>query len=200
MLESFLDDMYIVGDHSHIFRTTMAHELAHVFTMSSLVSPDGAQEPRPDVYAMAMLALFKQHSDPSNYSCDGRELLADALQVAVYPATWGGYWFDCKGQHHPLEEEGAHAIVQSLLDGEYPAWLMEEYGLPNGGFALRRLWTDVIALEDLDPFPKQLLVWQLQDTFGTGYCSPELTADSTYRKAHLPNPWASTDTDEVGCE
>ncbi len=201
MPEFLLEDRHIVGDLSHIFRTTMAHELAHVFTMSSLVSPDSGQRPRPDLYAMAMLALFKQHSDPATYGCDGRELLADALQVAVYPATWGGYWFDCMGQHHPLEEEeDAHAIVQSLLDGGYPAWFMEEYGLPSGGFALRRLWTDVIALEELDPFPKQLLVWQLQDAFGVGYCSPELTADSAYRGANLPNPWASTDTDEAGCE
>ena len=197
--ESRLDDKYIVGEFSHILWTTMAHELAHIFTMASLVSPDDGQEPRPDLYAISMLALFKQHSDPSNYYCDGRELLADTLQVTAFPATWGGYWFSCKGEHHPPDEDGAHAIVQSLLDGQYPDWFMEEYGLPNGGFALRRVWTDVIALEKLDPFPKQLLVWQLRGAFGAGYCSYEAAADSAYRRAHLPNPWATGDTDEAGC-
>ena len=197
--ESFLDDEYIVGDLWHILWSTMAHELAHVFTMSSLVSADGGQAPRPDLYAISMLALFKQHSEPGNYWCDGRELLADTLQVMAFPATWGSYWFDCKGLHHPSEEDGAHAIAQSLLDGQYPDWFVEEYGLPNGGFALRRLWTDVIALEQLDPFPKQLLVWQLRNAFGTGYCSYEMTADSTYRGAYLPNPWATGYTDEAGC-
>ena len=197
--ESRLDDKYIVGEFSHILWTTMAHELAHIFTMSTLVSPDDGQDPRPDLYAISMLALFKQHSDPSNYYCDGRELLADTLQVTAFPATWGGYWFSCKGEHHPPDEDGAHAIVQSLLDGQYPDWFMEEYGLPNGGFALRRVWTDVIALEKLDPFPKQLLVWQLRGAFGAGYCSYEAAADSAYRRAHLPNPWATGDTDEAGC-
>ena len=76
---------------------------------------------------------------------------------------------------------------------------MDEYGLPDGGFALRRLWTDVIALERLDPFPKQLLVWQLRDAFGTGYCSYDKTADAAYRGAYVPNPWAAGDTDGARC-
>ena len=198
--ESHLDDKYIVGELSHILWSAMAHELAHIFTMSSLVSSDdGGEGPRPDLYAISMLALFKQHSAPSDYNCDGRELLADTLQVTVFPATWGGYWFSCKGEHHPPDEDDAHAIVQSLLDGQYPDWFEEEYGLPNGGFALRRVLTDVIALEKIDPFPKQLLVWQLRDAFGVGYCSYQAAADSAYRSAYLPNPWATGDTDEAGC-
>lgn len=198
--EWHLDDEYLTGELAHILWSTMAHELAHVFTMSSLVAPDRVREPRPDLYAIAMLALFRQHSDPARYECDGRELLADTLQVMAFPATWGGYWFDCKGEeHHPPEEVGAFAIVKSMLNGEYPDWFVEEYGLPDGGFALRRVWADVIALEELDPFPKQLLVWQLRDAFGAGYCSYEAAADSAYRRAPLPNPWGTGDTDEAGC-
>ena len=68
-----------------------------------------------------------------------------------------------------------------MLDGEYPDWFVAEYGLARGGFALRRVWADVIALERLDPFPKQLLVWQLQDAFG-GYCSHERVAASAYQR------------------
>lgn len=197
--EDLLGDEYMAGELTHILWSTMAHELAHVFTMSSLVAPDASRDPRSDLYAVAMLALFKQHSDPAIYDCDGRELIADALQVMAFPATWGGYWFSCKGEHHPPDEEGALAIAQSMLDGEYPEWFTEEYGLPDGGFALRQVWTDVIALEELDPFPKQLLVWQLRDAFGTGYCSYQAAADSAYRRAPLPNPWATGDTDEAGC-
>ena len=79
--ESLLADEYISGDRSHVLWSTMAHELAHVFTLSSLVSAGRDRDPRPDLSAMAMLALFRQHSDPARYACDGRELLADTLQV-----------------------------------------------------------------------------------------------------------------------
>ena len=161
-------------------------------------APTAFGPPRPDLYAISLLALYKQHSDPSLYDCDGRELLADTLQVMAFPATWGGYWVSCKGEHHPPDEYDAQDVVQSMLDGEYPDWFVAEYGLPGGGYALRRVWADVVALERLDPFPKQLLVWQLQDAFG-GYCSHERVAASAYRGAVLPNPWATGNTDETRC-
>ena len=41
-----------------------------------------------------------------------------------------------------------------MLDGEYPDWFVQEDGLPDGGFALRRVCPDVIALEELDPVPE----------------------------------------------
>ena len=88
-----------------------------------------------------------------------------------------------------------------MLSGEYPAWLDDEYGLDGGGYTLRRLWRDVIDSHlTIDVFNKQLWVWQLQNAFGSRYCSPQQAADSAYRGGSLTNPWSSADDDRASCE
>lgn len=197
-MEGFwVEDEYgmVTGRNVIALQTTLAHELAHVFTESSSISRNGVDDPRPDLNAIAMLYLLDSFGEclpipPS-------ELLADAMQVAVFPSSHGGYWYDCGyGKQMPQEAQDA---VESLLSGEYPRWFTEEYGLEDDGFALRRLWRDVIASEQrIDPFYKQLWVWQLRDAFETGYCSWELAADGAYRGGPLPNPWSKADDDEAG--
>lgn len=186
------------GRNTMALQTTLAHELAHVFTESSVISRDGIAAARPDLNAVAMLYFF-EFFDEAQCPFPPSELLADAMQVAVFPSSHGGYTYDC-GYGYEMPQEMLD-VVQSLLAGEYPRWFLEEYGTgQKGGFALRRLWREVVDSElRIDPFYKQLWVWQLRDAFGDGYCSWERAADSAYRGGPLPNPWSGADNDAAGC-
>ena len=162
-----LTDRYITGVYASMLHSMLAHELSHVFTLSSKISRDGIHEARPDLNAVAMLYFHEE------YSCvePPGELLADVLQVMVFPSSWGSYWYGC-GYEYDMPEEAIGA-VQSLLEGEYPDWFVDEYRLSEGGYALRQLWSDVVdSRNTIDVFYMQTWVWQLRNAFGSGYCSP----------------------------
>ncbi len=197
--ESWLTEDWILGDRAALWRSTMVRELAHVFTLSSLVSADGNQPPRPDLHALAVFALYKQYSTPIRHECDGRELLADTLKMDVYPTTVGDSWLSCFGQDHPPEERDGTAIASSLLAGEYSDWFRQEYQ-QDGGFALRRVWADVLEVGGRDAFLMGLLAWQLRDAFGDGYCEVGHWSLPQHLGLPLPNPWSNRDTDAAGCD
>ena len=195
MPREFLTEQFVTGQYVFILRRILAHELAHVFTLASTISRDGIQDPRPDLNAIAMLYFHEEYScqDPPS------ELIADAMKVLVFPSSWGSYWYDC-GFGYDIPQE-ALDVAQSLLSGEYPDWFGEEYGLTDGGFALRQLWRDVIGSQNtIDPFYKQLWVWQLRHAFGAGFCSPQSAAEAAYRRGGQANPWSSGDNDKASCQ
>ena len=195
MPREFLTEQFVTGQYVFILRRILAHELAHVFTLASTISRDGIQDPRPDLNAIAMLYFHEEYScqDPPS------ELIADAMKVLVFPSSWGSYWYDC-GFGYDIPQE-ALDVAQSLLSGEYPDWFGEEYGLTDGGFALRRLWREVIDSQyTIDVFYKQLWVWQLRHAFGTGYCSPQSASEAAYRGGGQTNPWSRGDNDNASCQ
>ena len=196
MTKDLLTDEFMTGRYAFILKSILAHELAHVFKFSSPISRDGTAVARPDLNAVAMMYFHHE------YDCvePPGELMADVMQVMVYPSSWGGYWYDCGyGYEMPAQ---AIEVVQSMLSGEYPDWFTEKYGLTDGGFALRRLWRDTIDSElTIDPFYKQLWVWQLRDAFGSRYCDPQSVARSAYMGYREPtNPWSNADDDKAGCQ
>ena len=195
MPREFLTEQFVTGQYVFILRRILAHELAHVFTLASTISRDGIQDPRPDLNAIAMLYFHEEYScqDPPS------ELIADAMKVLVFPSSWGSYWYDC-GFGYDIPQQ-ALDVAQSLLSGEYPDWFGEEYGLTDGGVALRRLWRDVIDSQNtIDVFYKQLWVWQLRHAFGTGYCSLHSATEAAYRGGGQTNPWSLGDNDNASCQ
>ena len=192
--ESRMTDEYVTGPHKWSLQGTLVHEMAHIFTMSSRVSADGAAASRPDLNAIAMMYFFIEHRCTAGPYF---ELIADAFELSVYPTAVTGYWRPCG-----LDDDHGESfdIVSSILAGEYPQWFVDRYGLDGGGFALRRFWSDTRTTYDfVDPLFPQFLQWQLRGAFGSGYCDWNAAKGSARGWNDVTNPWSFQDVDDSGC-
>lgn len=173
----------------------IAHEFAHLLAQSSAVPLDASSEPNDELNALALLHFTTE------YDCGdvpATELMVDSVALAAFPSSPPTYWDNCGRKTAPAT---ALAVAQSLLDGEHSPWFIDTYGLPDGGFALQRLWADYRAVgADQSTYWNFLWAWQMQDAFGSGYCDNGDVADVVYfDRGGVVNPWSSGDDDRAGC-
>ena len=181
-------------------RSSITHELAHVYTVASEVV-----EFSPPI---GMASLYFHRHWPWNpgsffYRCPSFELLADAYSHSVHGGNvaYLSYWYTCflasfDRRNPPSAED--RAILQSATGSTIPSWFVEEFD----GDA-RRVWATLLSFPSGDHFTDAAdhkhgiitVAWlgQFRDLFG-GYCSDEAAAKAALRDKSAPyaahtNPW-----------
>ena len=149
--------------------STIIHELAHVYSLST----DLGYDQGPMGIALTYFGLLSLRG----HVCTANELLADTMtlmvlqrslvsigssRVARHSDTY--YWENCFGPGKDAHD--AAVLMQSVLDGEVPAWFNRRYAGADGTLDLASFWSDAWSHEDNHKF---LMGLRLRDLFG-GYC------------------------------
>ncbi len=194
------------------WRTTLiaAHELAHIYTLST----DAPSNP------LAIVAgyLYLYHvlsSDPSwepgqkfgdGFNCSALELYADLGTYLVLESAFPDrpleqlmsspygfdhplrYWSSCSPGGSKVPSDEALAIARATLGGQVPQWFYDTYQSDDGTFDLDALWTDmgksIRSSEGAESYT--FMLYAMRDRFG-GYCNLVNFSGT--------NPWR-----EGGCE
>ena len=188
-----------VGVHSHALprRTSVsAHELAHIYTLSSDAPSNPMAVAAGHLYLQNFLmsdrhwTLDKLWGRHDFFRCTASELFASLGQMLVEDQEGIprglGYWRGCGYHDRPLSAETV-SIARSALGGQVPQWFYDTYrSIDGSSYDLDSLWADIAST---DSSASSFLLYSLRNQFG-GYCSDDYTELWKYR-----NPWR-----EGGCK
>ena len=170
-----------IGIGSPSLASTIAHELAHVYTLSNGVATNPGPVAIGHVYHHSQFALMGS----AGSICDPVELYADLLDLLTTDQRHAStYWSGCKRAHR-FEQEALN-VVRGAAEGRMPSWFAATYHGANGEPDLERLWADVKGISASKS--RAATVFQLRNEFG-GYCDRRKATESAFENGVTRNPW-----------
>ena len=185
------------------WRSTMIHELGHVYTLTNDIGDDSLSQAAGFLY---FHLIYVNHGldGVDSTSCVGHELYADMANIAFFdrefsPGRRGwSYWGRCGlslslQEYETIKREAPAVALSVFRDQEVPDWFYATYQKSDGSIDLDKLWADINsylpAVGD-----RGVIIGHLRHEFG-GYCSEEQVRKFLDgRITQLDTPWR-----DAGC-
>ena len=142
------------------YHDNLAHELAHVYTLSNRVSETPA--------ALAAAHLYFSELTQGDARCESDELLANTAEhLPFFYIKSDSYWGSCPNLPYVATSE-AITVVREAFQGQMPGWFYDTFQGTGGDLDYDAIWEAVREIRDRRS--RSVVVYQLQNSFG-GYCA-----------------------------